>query len=410
MKIGVISDIHFGKASCTSAFSVPGENFYEGDTGYEMFESDLVQYLKDEKVSLLLVAGDLTSVASPQEFYYCEKKILSIAQRVGIPNENVVCCMGNHDVDWNISNLSNLQLSEGLSENDINLIKNRYQMIASYAAECNLRKFLLPEVHGPVPFSGVVERNEIVIFVLNTGFLCSREQPYPHGKLSNDQLDWFRTVAEKYENKNDYTKIVLLHHHPIQYAYPIPTEDPSMLAEASELLEIAGKYGIHLIIHGHRHHPRAQTLSAGNNWKNPITFLCAGSLAVNSKERAYGTIPNTFHIIDLQNAPEFFILHNYEYNPARGWIRTYDSREQVPLDGEMYLGKLFSPEDRDSAVQTLIASCNGKEPLLLRYCDLPDCLKFMHYNELNELFRRRLPDTYTMTGDFPKQVGIFRLG
>ena len=73
----------------------------------------------------------------------------------------------------------------------------------------------------------------------------------------------------------------MLHHHPFNYPYPTLGRDISLLDEGAELLDISGKAGINLICHGHRHHPKAHN-EQRDDWKNAITFICAGSFSVNA--------------------------------------------------------------------------------------------------------------------------------
>lgn len=75
-----------------------------------------------------------------------------------------------------------------------------------------------------------------------------------------------------------------------------------MLEEGSSFLDVAGQNGIHLVLHGHRHHPKAET-TFKNGWDHPITFVFAGSLTVNSAHRSNGYIPNILHIIELTETP-----------------------------------------------------------------------------------------------------------
>ena len=96
MKIALISDIHFGKDSATKEFSVPGEEVFDETTGAVSLEQGLIDVLKDNEAEYLFIAGDLTSVGSPQEYFYCEKKILEIAEKSNIPKENIICSLGNH--------------------------------------------------------------------------------------------------------------------------------------------------------------------------------------------------------------------------------------------------------------------------------------------------------------------------
>ncbi len=405
MKAAFISDIHYGKFSRTTEFSVPGEDIQDENSGGVSLEQSLIDTLKREDITYLFVGGDLTSVGSPAEFSFCGEKLLSIAATVGISPENIICCMGNHDIDWNISQLGELYVGTH-SEASVNkFVKDQYQFIAAHVAEHNLpSEVLRPSRKNRIPFSGTIEREEFIVFILNTGWLCGPNQDFPHGKLKDEQLNWFRDELEKYDG-DLRTKIVLMHHHPHQYPYPVPTADPSLIEDGAEFLEIAGKYGINLVLHGHRHHPRAATME-GDTWKRPITFICAGSLSVNAIGRQSGNIPSTIHIIDFANAPAAFSLMNYEYSFAEGWIPVRKYRPEVPLDATMLLGKIFTLEERVDAIKALEPV--DSEPVVVNYNTLPECLRSMPNSELNGLLRKNLSCSCKIAGSFPEDVGIFK--
>ena len=106
-RIAIISDIHFGKFSRTIDFAVPGEDTQDKSADAISFEKGLITLLKEMKPSYFFIAGDLTSIGEPQEFHFCEKKIISIAKQIGVSNENIICGLGNHDIDWSISDIGN---------------------------------------------------------------------------------------------------------------------------------------------------------------------------------------------------------------------------------------------------------------------------------------------------------------
>ena len=136
-RVAVLSDIHFGKLSRTDFFAAPGEKIQDNSTGTMPLGEGLIDLMKRMKPRYILIAGDLTSAAEPQEFFYCEEKILEIADEVGVEKNNIICCTGNHDVDWKISNLCS-EVEEGHFKNPDVIIEHRrrkYQDIASYVPQ-----------------------------------------------------------------------------------------------------------------------------------------------------------------------------------------------------------------------------------------------------------------------------------
>lgn len=400
VRIALISDIHFGKLSRTAEFSVPGELIQDENTGGKSLKESMINTLKDENIKYLCIAGDLTSIGSPQEYIYCKDMLIDLADNLNIPRNNILLGLGNHDIDWKISEL--YKTYDSLNTNfPSELVKDQYRKVAASASLMYLESISPPKIRGPAPYSGIIENNDFVMFVLNTGWCCTEDQAISHGKLDSTQLRWFSNEASKYKTANKW-KIILMHHHPINYSYPIPSWDPSLLQESGELLEIAGNNGFHLVIHGHRHHPRAETFY-NNNWDHPITFICAGSFAVNASHRNGGSIPNTLHIVELTNELGVIKLLTFQYSSASGWSPLYCNCPETPLDPKMLLGKIFTPSEIDKSICKLTSL--EKE---LKWIDLDECLQFMPYNKLNDLLKERLENTHKIIGKFPDDVCLIK--
>lgn len=397
-RIALISDIHFGQFSCTAEFSVPGEKIKDETTGGESLKESMVSILKEENIEYLCIAGDLTSLGSPQEFIYCERMILDIANQLGIQKDNILLGLGNHDIDWNISELYN-QFDKADPDFPLELIKEKYRKVAAGASLINLDSISAPSKVGPAPFSGIIENENFVMFVLNTGWCCTKEEASKPGKLDTEQLKWFDKEAAKYRDIEKW-KIVLMHHHPFNYNYHIPCSDHSTLEEGSNFLDIAGKNGFHLVIHGHRHHPRAET-DWKTGWNHPITFVCAGSFSVNASHRSGGSIPNTLHIIDLTDEVGVLKLRNFQYS-AKGWIPFRENCPETPLDNEMLFGKLFKQDQIDQSILSL------PDMKVLHWDVLDECLRFLPFNVLNNCISAKFSSTHKMVGRFPEDIILLR--
>jgi hypothetical protein len=187
-----------------------------------------------------------------------------------------------------------------------------------------------------------------------------------------------------------------MHHHPIDYSYPTHIADISKVEEASELVDWAGKFGIDIILHGHRHHPWAKTCME-TGWKNPISFICAGSLSVNAVHR--GDVPNTFHVIEFDKSTEPIYLYNYVYSSSRGWEPVKESMPEVRLDARMYLGKAFTENEIEQAIKEFVGKTGE-----VKWESLPDCLKYLRIEELNDKFRSCLEGNTHIYGKFPNDI------
>lgn len=405
-RIAVFSDIHFGQLARTDFFAAPGEKIKDNSTGDKPLGEGLIMLLEKMKPDYFFIAGDLTSAAEPQEFYYCERRILELADRVNVNRENIICCTGNHDVDWKISKLFPLPEGRFENESEISLYRHtKYQSIASHVAEICFEDIKVwSEKRGPAPFSGVYEEADFIVFVLNTGWQCGPEQKYSHGELTEKQLRWLNDRSGEYKN-DDRKKIVLMHHHPFNYPYPNVGEEISQIKEGSEFVEVAEQNGIDMVIHGHRHHPKVKTeLREGCS---PVTYFCAGSLSVNAQHRSNGEIPNTMHFIDVDKTKDYFVLYNYSYTGTEGWKKTTYS-DATPLDDIMRVGKVFSKEE---CVQKIREYKNMEEQLIkIEWDKIDETIRFQTYREAMELIRNELSDTYEIIGSFPEKVMLLRKG
>lgn len=397
MRIALLSDIHYGYFSRTTDFSVPGEPVQDASTGGHSLQDELKELLKENEVDYLFIAGDLTSKGSPQEFYYCEKKIVEIAEFANVPIENIIYSVGNHDVDRNISSIATNLITENTEIEVKCILENQYQNISAHVAELNLKSMVKPE-RGIVTSSGIVESSDFVAFVLNTSIECSQNQKFPHGKITKEQLDWFEKISKDYID-DDRVKIILMHHHPVNYKYHIPALDISLIEEGSELMSIAGKNGIDIIMHGHRHHPTAVT-KMEDEWKHPIAFVCAGSLSVNAKHRDSGEIPNTVHIVDIEKTTKRIILYNFQFTSAEGWKSVEKRTATVPLDKEMWLGRITTEEEIEDELNKY-----NDDILMLKWSELPDVLKYVSSETLTEKVKEKF-SSHFVSGEFPNDVII----
>ena len=155
MRIALISDIHFGKFSRSKDFCVPGDYSLSDEIGGRSLKKELINKLIEEQVMFLIIAGDLTSIGCPDEFYYCIETIKEIAKESKIDLNNVILCLGNHDIDWKISKLSDDNKQNEQSVND--KISNSYLSVACSVASHWIDDSFNYDSKGPAPFSGIKE-------------------------------------------------------------------------------------------------------------------------------------------------------------------------------------------------------------------------------------------------------------
>jgi len=401
MRILLISDIHFGKNAVNEEFNFTGESMELAETQHaKPLIAGIVEILKDSRPDYMFIAGDLTSSGNPLEFKYCHAKITEIAKSLNVSPEKVIFCLGNHDLDWRISDIKS-QYPNSYRAEDIEFISDFYQYLSgNIANEIGLPNALPPTGCDKfvTPFTFVEEFDDCIVFVLNSSHKSERNQKYKHGYLSTKQLSWFSNTAQKCK-KSSKKKIVLLHHHPFNYPFPLPGLDISTLEEGAEIVKVCGENGIDLVIHGHRHQPQAKTVY-DNSWMKPITFVCSGSVGVNANGRPQG-IPNTFHLIDFKE-PSYIVLNNYSYSAINGWAPTVYN-VTTPVDGEMMLGKMISTEEAKSIIHELPINTD------ISYSAISSELHYLPVNKLMELIKEVHSESIVY-GLFPDNIIIFNKG
>ncbi|MCW3788180.1 metallophosphoesterase family protein [Plebeiibacterium sediminum] len=373
-----MSDIHFGKLSRTKDFAVPGEPLPSMEQGEKSLKAELINTLKNEKVNFLIVAGDLTSIGSPNEFKYCKDAILEIANEINLHDSEVIISLGNHDINWNILGID-MECSSENPECKSNHT-NGYLAVAGSVANYWLGDSFKYEKEGPAPYSGVKEFDDVIFFTLNSGWRCSKDDAIKQGKLDTEQLDWISKELYNYKDNTKW-KILVLHHHPFNYPYQIPVSEHSVLSEGPELLECIGKYGVNIVCHGHRHHPRIKN-RIENGWKNPVTFVSAGSLSVASNHRSNGEIPNLFHIIELTENRTLYI-RTYQYKTINGWKPITFDEGLLPIDFEMFFEKPYGEEECYEELKELCNLNGADNKRLPEWRKLPSSLKSIPLKELN---------------------------
>lgn len=403
-RILVLSDIHFGSLAGNREFDLE-ETTRSFLSNSASMKGTLIELLKSKSIDLILLPGDLTSTAKPKEFIECHKILCEIANELGVHSSNVLHTYGNHDADWTISKLAEAAVPKSAE----------YHQIAAHVGAIFLPD-PQPVITGPVPGSGIFQRDGVVVFVLNSGYYCTTEQRYPHGRIGEAQLNWLKTQSNRDFDYANNWHVLMVHHHPRKYSYPTTSEDTSHIEEGSELLDIIGRGRFDIVCHGHRHHPKLFT-QMETDWRFPKTFLCAGSLAVDASHRNAGEFPNMFHLIELQHRDELShhavgIVESYAYTSRDGW-RPHERSPTVDIEAIQFFGPLASENEIELKLASLLQS-RSKEPaptvMLPHYAELELQFKCITYHRLNAILDKVVREGAfgKLIGKYPERVALMR--
>lgn len=378
----ILSDIHFGAYAEHHDFALAGAEL-DGHVDYTIsMRANLVETTKAAgiKIDAILVPGDLTSRACPNEFEGCWAIIEEFADALEVGRESIFVTYGNHDSNWRISELAAGNGKFGPDES--------FRHIASCVGTFFCRD-PQPQLRGPLPGSGVFRSPSLELIILNSGYFCTNDQVLKHGKLGFDQLEWLQGLLAEPAN-TDRWRVVMLHHHSYNYPYPAPVYDLSFVEEGDVLVDLFGGNQVDFVCHGHRHHPILRT-RMDNTWTSPVTFLCAGSVAVNANHRANGHIPNLFHLVTLERRHPasngaLGTVRNYRFSIPQGWMLN-DYSPTVPVAGIHHFGSVAAQrERRDIAVHLVedaLAASHDPFVHLPAWEGLPPDLRYTTLDETN---------------------------
>jgi 3',5'-cyclic AMP phosphodiesterase CpdA len=401
----VLSDIHFGEFAYVPELACANAAHKRTVQKSVPLVDSLIAAVRQcsPQPNAILAPGDLTSIAAPCEFDGCVKIVQAIAEKLEIKKENVFFTFGNHDTNWRIADLAKASKKFAADEDYTSVAGLIGGMYAHNSG---------PVEAGPVVGSGVFIRDGFVLFVLNSGHSCTSDQRYPHGHLGKEQLGWIQTALSRHIALAKWN-VMMVHHHPFNYPFPTPVEDISSIQEGAELVEFAGDAGIDVICHGHRHHPKIFT-EHKNSWRHPITFVCAGSVAVNEHHRMRGEIPNLFHILHLQNrlkdGAAFGHVITHRYKMADGWLHVSNDAKYTPLDPVQRFGVMSNDTEFEDIIRNTVTQAlagDGEVWSLPRFEDLHLILQCTGMRKLNDAFRRDAKSRgMKFLGDYPNEVYI----
>lgn len=161
----------------------------------------------------------------------------------------------------------------------LSLIKCRQLIVGSGNHDARTTGYLLfPKFFSnPSSFTRI---DNVAIVMLN-----SSRPDRDDGEIGYNQGLWMKSQLE---NCGDAFKIVALHHHLI----PVPDTgmERNIVSDAGDLLWTLTRYGVNLVLCGHRHRP--WTWFLGN-----LTVIHAGTV---STDRLRGFYQNTYNIIQIE--------------------------------------------------------------------------------------------------------------
>jgi 3',5'-cyclic AMP phosphodiesterase CpdA len=292
-------------------------------------------FLEKAKITAdyLVIPGDITDRAHPDEFTLSTDILTHIAKQVGVPHERIILVPGNHDVDWN-------QLAH---KDESGFYKTlRYAPLSETSW---LPGQVLARARGSLveaPFIASWTADKVLFIGYNSSWHDDPKVSVHHGAIHPEHLSALETELASLVADEHKLRVFVVHHHPVQYSDPIADFDFSTMQNSENLLTLLRRYRFDVLIHGHRHCPRVRTITENNG--HPLVVLCSGSFSVSLDTRYSGIISNQFHVVDIEGtdgptATVYGTIRSWAYVYGRGW-----SESQVH-------NGIRSPENFGSALQ-----------------------------------------------------------
>jgi len=286
LTLAVISDLHIGHSARSKDLS-PHADAKQID---EKYLSTFIDFVRKEhiKADYLIIPGDITGRAIPEEFKLASETIVNIAAAMGVPDEKILFVPGNHDKDWNALPPGEVDTTGVRSAQMYAPLKHQ-----DWIFERILRRspyYMLSD-----PCMAIWDFDDLVVVGYNSAQHDNGNTPIHHGLVTNDSLAWLDAELQTRDLGAEKVKVFLVHHHPLQYSDHIPdVADFSVMTNAENLLKLLCKFKFDLVVHGHKHMPHFNTQMININL--PLAILGAGSFSSQLDVSYNGHTSNQFHL------------------------------------------------------------------------------------------------------------------
>ena len=298
--IAVASDLH-----CHAlAGGRQAESFLTTGLGKTPWRANPVESLKRRiadsnlRAEVLLSPGDLGNKCSQEGMTYAWTAIHEIGEALNVAS--VIATLGNHDVDSRRTNGPDPFAPARAIATSFPLTND------AQAGEYWAKHFCL------------IDEDDLRLLVINSVASHSNEEEAKHGAIKDATIELIEEALDR--APGPAVRVALVHHH------PHPHEDIGLGAEdlmhgGQNLLDLLGKRGFALVVHGHKHHPKLSYAQGGAN--SPVVFAAGSLTHINHGELASNT-RNLFHLIDLRTTQLAHCtvegtIRSWEFNFGGGW-------------------------------------------------------------------------------------------
>lgn len=174
------------------------------------FVENFIGEFTDLKIDYLIVSGDIADKSKELEYKTASEFLNKVVLDLQIHKENVLICMGNHDISWR--ELEDIADKNGTK--DLHLRKEKYNNFEKFYndfykdGDKQIQQFKTDSIFVEIP-----DDNQKILFLgVNTCYQESNQENDHHGFVDKGNFEKsIRKLDVKYKN---YLKFLVMHHNP----------------------------------------------------------------------------------------------------------------------------------------------------------------------------------------------------
>jgi 3',5'-cyclic AMP phosphodiesterase CpdA len=297
-----LSDLHFGPSHrFERQTTAGGDRVADGQTLLDSLKADLASVLSEQTPEtsapvLIVVTGDLTDTAAPEQFREAATFILGLEEFLGDWAAHTVIVPGNHDVRW--------------EETDID---DRLSAWRGFARDRLHRNVVgLPDHPFALVYDDHAASHGTIVAAINSAGFVERGKPDENrGRISPNGIADLDQQLRSLPDDDTWLRVALVHHHPILIPDLVEAgRGYDAIVDGGDLLKVLRRHGFHLILHGHKHLPfnfsedsRAAYSTRQTREQRPILVVCGGSVGSSEVSDRMQTPTNYYNILRIKWLP-----------------------------------------------------------------------------------------------------------
>jgi hypothetical protein len=369
LQVAVISDLHCHHSSIGPAESLLLTDADRSPSSQHPVES-LLDLIKKDKLNanILLMPGDITNKIDRQGMISGWGFVGEIAGALKV--ETVAPTLGNHDVNSRKPEEDPFKIARGLSP--------------KFPTSCDV----LCDQFWANGFC-LLEGSNYRILVINSVMSHTNEEAAKHGLVTPHQLDEISKALNRASAKQ--FQIAVCHHHPMAHE-DIGLGASDLMENGSLLTQMLSEKGFHLLVHGHKHHPKLSYAPGAQ----ALPVLAAGSFAAGMKNGLASRTRNVFHLITLEYIEGGEMTRGsiltWQFRQSKGWTpASWDAVDFPHITG---FGPVIVPE---LLADQVINAFNGLDVPMAKWSSVVSSVPDLRYVP---------PSTFEMVGTILTTKGL----